>query len=74
LVIETPGSIYEGGELGCSLLHAFGAVYDNPHTIALTIVGDGESETGPSTSNELAQQQILEPDHGWLCFASATLE
>lgn len=44
---ETPGSIHEGGELGYSLSHAFGAVYDNPHTIALTIVGDGESETGP---------------------------
>lgn len=44
---ETPGSIHEGGELGYSLSHAFGAVFDNPNTIALTIVGDGESETGP---------------------------
>ncbi|CAK1357444.1 putative phosphoketolase 1 [Cercospora beticola] len=44
---ETPGSIHEGGELGYSLSHAFGAVFDHPHTIALTIVGDGESETGP---------------------------
>jgi xylulose-5-phosphate/fructose-6-phosphate phosphoketolase len=44
---ETPGSIHEGGELGYSLSHAFGAVYDHPHTIALTIVGDGEAETGP---------------------------
>lgn len=44
---ETPGSIHEGGELGYSLSHAFGAVYDHPQTIALTIVGDGESETGP---------------------------
>lgn len=44
---ETPGSIHEGGELGYSLSHAFGAVYDHPNTIALTIVGDGESETGP---------------------------
>ncbi|KAJ8605928.1 hypothetical protein MRB53_041292 [Persea americana] len=44
---ETPGSIHEGGELGYSLSHAFGAVYDHPKTIALTIVGDGESETGP---------------------------
>ena len=43
---ETPGSIHEGGELGYSLSHAFGAVFDHPHTIALTIVGDGESETG----------------------------
>lgn len=44
---ETPGSIHEGGELGYSISHAFGAVFDHPHTIALTIVGDGESETGP---------------------------
>ncbi|SMQ45583.1 unnamed protein product [Zymoseptoria tritici ST99CH_3D7] len=44
---ETPGSIHEGGELGYSISHAFGAVYDHPQTIALTIVGDGESETGP---------------------------
>ena len=44
---ETPGSMHEGGELGYSLSHAFGAVYDYPDTIALTIVGDGESETGP---------------------------
>ncbi|EMD01148.1 hypothetical protein BAUCODRAFT_29552 [Baudoinia panamericana UAMH 10762] len=44
---ETPGSIHEGGELGYSLSHAFGAVFDHPKTIALTIVGDGESETGP---------------------------
>jgi len=44
---ETPGSIHEGGELGYSLSHAFGAVFDHPRTIALTIVGDGESETGP---------------------------
>lgn len=41
------GSIHEGGELGYSLSHAFGAVFDHPNTIALTIVGDGESETGP---------------------------
>ena len=44
---ETPGSIHEGGELGYSLSHAFGAVFDHPDLIALTIVGDGESETGP---------------------------
>jgi len=44
---ETPGSIHEGGELGYSISHAFGAIYDHPDTIALTIVGDGESETGP---------------------------
>ncbi len=44
---ETPGSINEGGELGYSLLHAYGAVFDNPDLLALCVVGDGESETGP---------------------------
>lgn len=44
---ETPGSIHEGGELGYSLIHAFGAVLDNPDLIAVSIVGDGEAETGP---------------------------
>lgn len=46
-VPETPGSIHEGGELGYSLSHAFGAVLDNPNLIATCIVGDGEAETGP---------------------------
>ncbi len=44
---ETPGSIHEGGELGYSLSHAFGAVFDNPDLIACCVVGDGEAETGP---------------------------
>jgi xylulose-5-phosphate/fructose-6-phosphate phosphoketolase len=44
---ETPGSIHEGGELGYSLAHAFGAVFDNPDLIAAAVVGDGEAETGP---------------------------
>jgi xylulose-5-phosphate/fructose-6-phosphate phosphoketolase len=44
---ETPGSIHEGGELGYSLSHAFGAVFDNPSLIAACVVGDGEAETGP---------------------------
>ena len=44
---ETPGSINEGGELGYALLHAYGAVLDNPDLIALCVVGDGEAETGP---------------------------
>ncbi len=44
---ETPGSIHEGGELGYSLSHAFGAVLDNPTLIAATVIGDGEAETGP---------------------------
>src|SRR6516162_2986674 len=44
---ETPGSINEGGELGYSISHAFGTVYDNPNLITLVMAGDGESETGP---------------------------
>ena len=44
---ETPGSINEGGELGYSIAHAFGAVFDNPELIAAVVVGDGEAETGP---------------------------
>lgn len=44
---ETPGSIHEGGELGYSLSHAFGAVFDNPDLIACCVIGDGEAETGP---------------------------
>src|SRR5574344_557436 len=44
---ETPGSINEGGELGYSLSHAFGAVLDNPDLIATCVIGDGEAETGP---------------------------
>ncbi|HTX30398.1 MAG TPA: phosphoketolase family protein [Solirubrobacteraceae bacterium] len=44
---ETPGSIHEGGELGYSLLHAYGAVLDNPDLLAVCVIGDGEAETGP---------------------------
>lgn len=44
---ETPGSIHEGGELGYSLSHAYGAAFDNPHLLVAAIVGDGEAETGP---------------------------
>ena len=44
---ETPGSLHEGGELGYSLLHAYGAVLDNPDLVAFCVVGDGEAETGP---------------------------
>jgi xylulose-5-phosphate/fructose-6-phosphate phosphoketolase len=45
--VPTPGSIHEGGELGYVLVHAFGAVMDNPDLVALAVVGDGEAETGP---------------------------
>jgi xylulose-5-phosphate/fructose-6-phosphate phosphoketolase len=44
---QTPGSIHEGGELGYSLSHAFGAVFDNPDLVVACVVGDGEAETGP---------------------------
>ncbi len=44
---ETPGSIHEGGELGYSLAHAYGAAFDNPNLIVACVVGDGEAETGP---------------------------
>jgi len=48
---ETPGSIHEGGELGYSLLHAYGAAFDNPDLIVACIVGDGEAETGPCAAS-----------------------
>ncbi len=48
---ETPGSIHEGGELGYSLLHAYGAAYDNPNLVVACIVGDGEAETGPCATS-----------------------
>src|SRR5690625_6368264 len=44
---ETPGSINEGRELGYSLSHAYGAVFDNPDLLAFTVIRDGEAETGP---------------------------
>ena len=47
---ETPGSIHEGGELGYSISHAYGAAFDNPHLIVACVVGDGEAETGPAAT------------------------
>ena len=44
---ETPGSIHEGGELGYSLVHAYGAAFDNPDLLVCCVIGDGEAETGP---------------------------
>jgi xylulose-5-phosphate/fructose-6-phosphate phosphoketolase len=57
---ETPGSIHEGGELGYSLMHAFGAVFDNPGLLALCVVGDGEAETGPLATSWQANK-FLDP-------------
>lgn len=57
---EVPGSINEGGELGYSLSHAFGAVFDNPTLIAACVIGDGEFETGPLASS-LHSNKFLNP-------------
>jgi xylulose-5-phosphate/fructose-6-phosphate phosphoketolase len=51
---EVPGSIHEGGELGYSLLHAFGAAFDNPDLLVACVVGDGEAETGPLAASWLS--------------------
>src|ERR1700746_164726 len=57
---ECPGSIHEGGELGYSLSHSFGAVFDNPNLIVACVVGDGEAETGP-LGTALASNKFLNP-------------
>jgi len=59
---ETPGSIHEGGELGYSLSHAFGAAFDNPELIVATVIGDGEAETGPLATSWHANK-FLNPIH-----------
>ncbi|WP_342088130.1 phosphoketolase family protein [Dyadobacter sp. OTU695] len=59
---ETPGSIHEGGELGYSLVHAFGAVFDNPYLIAACVVGDGEAETGALAAS-WHSNKFLNPAH-----------
>ena len=59
---ETPGSIHEGGELGYSLSHAFGAVFDNPDLIVAAVVGDGEAETGPLATSWHGNK-FLDPVH-----------
>ena len=58
----TPGSIHEGGELGYSLSHAFGAAFDNPDLIVACVVGDGEAETGP-LATAWQSNKFLDPDH-----------
>ena len=59
---ETPGSIHEGGELGYSLSHAYGAVFDNPDLIVACVVGDGEAETGPLATS-WHSNKFLNPVH-----------
>ena len=59
---ETPGSIHEGGELGYSLSHAYGAVFDNPDLLVTAVVGDGEAETGPLATSWHANK-FVDPLH-----------
>ncbi|BCK72784.1 hypothetical protein Srufu_067370 [Streptomyces libani subsp. rufus] len=59
---ETPGSIHEGGELGYSLTHAYGAAFDNPELLVACVVGDGEAETGPLAASWHATK-FLDPVH-----------
>jgi len=59
---ETPGSIHEGGELGYSLLHAYGAAFDNPDLLVCCVIGDGEAETGPLAAS-WHSNKFLDPVH-----------
>ncbi len=59
---ETPGSISEGGELGYSLAHAYGSVFDNPDLITAVVIGDGEAETGPLAAS-WHSHNFLDPVH-----------
>lgn len=59
---ETPGSIHEGGELGYALVHAYGAVFDNPDLLVACVVGDGEAETGPLATG-WHSNKFLNPVH-----------
>ena len=58
---ETPGSIHEGGELGYSLAHAYGAAFDNPELVVCCVVGDGEAETGPLAAS-WHSNKFLDPE------------
>ncbi|NJP68640.1 phosphoketolase [Streptomyces spiramenti] len=59
---ETPGSIHEGGELGYSLSHAYGAAFDHPELVVACVIGDGEAETGPLAAS-WASTRFLDPMH-----------
>ena len=59
---ETPGSINEGGELGYSLMHAYGAIFDNPDLLAACVIGDGEAETAPLAASWLSNN-FVNPVH-----------
>jgi xylulose-5-phosphate/fructose-6-phosphate phosphoketolase len=58
---ETPGSIHEGGELGYSLVHAYGAAFDNPDLLVCCVIGDGEAETGPLAAS-WHSNKFLDPE------------
>jgi aminoglycoside phosphotransferase family enzyme/predicted kinase len=62
VALEVPGSIHEGGELGYSLAHAYGAAFDNPELLVACVVGDGETETGPLATSWHASK-FLDPVH-----------
>src|SRR5437016_3157581 len=62
LTALTPGAIHEGGELGYSLMHAYGAAFDNPNLLVACVVGDGEAETGPLAAS-WQSNKFLNPAH-----------
>ncbi len=64
---ETPGSIHEGGELGYSLAHAYGAAFDNPDLLVAAVVGDGEAETGPWRPDGTRTSSSIPSTTGWCC-------
>ena len=70
---ETPGSIHEGGELGYSLAHAYGAVFDNPDLLACCVVGDGEAETG-ALATSWHSNKFLSPARDGAVLAGASPE
>src|SRR4051812_27827839 len=64
---ETPGSIHEGGELGYAVVHAYGAVFDNPNLLACCVVGDGEAETG-ALATSWHSNKFLNPERDGAVF------
>ncbi len=69
---ETPGSIHEGGELGYSLSHAFGAAFDNPDLIVACVIGDGEAETGPLATGWHSNKFLNAASTGPFCRSSTS--
>jgi xylulose-5-phosphate/fructose-6-phosphate phosphoketolase len=68
---QIPGSIHEGGELGYSLAHAYGAAFDNPDLIVACVIGDGEAETGTLAAS-WHSNKFLNPDVTARCCPSCT--